>query len=271
MGCKCCIPAALNVAPEVYAGEAGLPAGIIHVNERSSQTLQDEFARLIGMSFCGSTGTAPEGALSWVFDPKSSGDNPSGPLLEEPSAARVRFFEALGKFISIQGIRHGGCFALRDESEKLVAATVTIPPNKKNLHHMGGCEQWYVMNQMGGMSAMPPELTSGPSEKRSGLLEKTMLQSHKSHASGEHLYVFAFATALGEQGKGYGRKLMEFLVASADRMNVPAYLECSGAKNERFYNNNGYQLKQRYPIEFQGDSFKPDGLDGMAAMVYKKV
>ena len=90
MGCKCCIPAALDVAPEVYAGEAGLPAGIIHVNERSSQTLQDEFARLIGMSFCGSTGTAPEGALSWVFDPKSSGDNPSGPLLEEPSAARVR-------------------------------------------------------------------------------------------------------------------------------------------------------------------------------------
>ena len=61
---------------------------------------------------------------------------------------------------------------------------------------------------------------------------------------------------------------MTFLLESARRMEVPAYLECSGEKNERFYTNNGYKLMQRYEVKYKDQCFKPDALDGMAAMVW---
>ena len=54
-------------------------------------------------------------------------------------------------------------------------------------------------------------------------------------------------------------------------MNVPTYLETSGAKNERFYGLNGFEVKGRYevPNVKKGKPFNPEGLGGFAGMVRK--
>jgi hypothetical protein len=253
------------VLPEQYAGPDGLPEGIIQVTDSSEPALISEFIDVIATSFCGSTDSAPEAALSWAYDPDASGENPTDVLMVEPSAARVKYFKALGGFCVHSGLRHGGCFALKGANGKLVAATVTFPPNNKNLHKTGICEILHIVKKLGGAKNLPPEMKGGDSEKRMQQVSNAMEKSHKTHAKGLHLYVLAFASAIGHQGQGYGRKLMAFLVESARRMNVPAYLECSGEKNERFYKNNGYALMQRYELKYKDQTFSPNG--GMAAMV----
>ena len=265
---QCCIAGSMAVTPEFYAGADGLPEGVIQITETSPPQLIKEFSDVIGNSFCGTNESRPEAVLSWAYDPNASGENPAIPLSDEPSAARKNYFQYLGAFITRSGLRHGGCFALRNSEGKIVCATVTFPPNSKKLYHIGLCETMSIVDTLGGMKNMPPEMKSGDSEKRMGIVDKIMKKSHKAHASGRHLYVNAFATAVGYQGQGNGKKLMTFLLESARRMEVPAYLECSGENNERFYTNNGYKLMQRYEVKYKDQCFKPDALDGMAAMVW---
>jgi len=264
-----CIPDSLDLEPEVYAGPGGLPNDIIQVSTSSDQDLRDEFIGLIMSSLCGSTKSPPEAALSWAYDPMSSGgNNPTGFLTSEPSANRIKYFKFIAGFGAHSGFRHGGCFALKDsQNGKLVAATVTFPPNKKNLHQAGICEIMKMVGKMGGWAKIKtPEIEGGRMDK----LEKAMKKSHEAHAPGFHLYVQSFATAVGHHGKGYGRRLMEFLTESAERMDVPVYLECCGVNNERFYGNNGFKMMKRYPVEYKNESFNPDGLEGFAAMVRPK-
>ena len=120
---------------------------------------------------------------------------------------------------------------------------------------------------MGGWNKVAsPEIQGGDSAKRMNKVNQTMEKYHGVHAPGRHVYVYAFATCIREQGKGYGRQLMTFPVESAKRMNVPLYLECSGEKNERFYGRNGFEVVRRHPIEYKNQSFDPDGLGGLSAM-----
>eukprot|EP00943_MAST-04B_sp_MAST-4B-sp1_P006467 g6467.t1 len=257
----------MAVPPEFYAGADGLPEGVIQITETSPPGLIKEFSDVIGNSFCGTKESRPEAVLSWVYDPNASGENPASPLSDEPSAARTKFFQYLGAFTTRAALRHGGCFALRNSEGKIVTATVTYPPNSKKLYHTGLCEMLRIVKTLGGAKNVPPEMQSGDTKKKMEILDKIMKKSHKAHAIGRHLYVNCFATAVGYQGQGNGKKLMTFLVESARRMEVPAYLECNGEKNERFYINNGYTLMQRYEIKYKDQIFKPDGLDGIAAMV----
>lgn len=272
MGCVCCIPASLNVDAETYTGASGLPDGIIHVTENSSETIKDQFSKLIGTSFCGSTENPPEAVLSWCHDPTSCGDNSAGVLISEPTEARIQYFQGIAKWSVLCGLRHGGCFALIDvnNNNKLVAATISYPPNDKQLHKQGMCEEIYLMNRMGGAKAIPSELKEGPCLGRLKVVGKQMSILHAKHSPGRHLYVHCFATAADEQGKGYGRKLMTFLTNASNEMQVNAYLECSGTRNERFYTNNGYVLQERSAVIYKDSpEFRPDDLDGISAMTYQ--
>lgn len=268
--CFNCVSASLHVAPEVFAPD-GLPKDIIHLTENSDPALLNEFVDVFAYSFCGSTESPPEAALSWSFDPASSGDNPSGLLTCEPSEARIKYFKFIAGFAVHSALRHGGCFALQKDDGKIAAAAVTFPPNHKRVHRIGTCEQMQVVDRMGGWTKVAsPEIQGGDSEKRLSKVSETMEKYHDVHAPGLHIYVLAFATLLGEQGKGYGKQLMTFLTESANRMvePVPLYLECSGQKNERFYERNGFKVVKRYPIEFKNQAFDPDGLGGLSAMYH---
>ena len=244
--------------------------------EDQAQALIDEFIDVLSRSFCGTSEEAPEAAISWVFDPASSGANPADALTGEPSAARTKYFQFQAGFMAHWGFRHGGCFALRGEggaSAPLVAAVVTIPPNTKGLHATGLCEMMDIVKRMGGWDKVKsPEVEGGPSAKRHSKLEALQKKMHKEHAPGLHLYVLAFGTAPGHQRKGYGRKLAQFLVDAAGRMEVPAYLECCGKQCESFYESLGFKVVKRHPLEVKRggevDTLVADGQEGFTAMVW---
>lgn len=267
MGCKCCVPAAMKVLPGDIL--PNLPENIIHINESTSKEQREEFEQVIAKSFCGTTKTSPEGMIGWFFEGGKPGVNPTDPLKEDPSPARENFcLVGLAKFNVATVLRHGGCYALLDSSGKIVGATSFFPPSKKPIYKMGMCEFIWVANQLGGMGALPKEVTSGDSCKRGEIIEKVMQKCHSECIQGEHLYVAITAILPGEQGKGYGRKLMEFLNAAADNLGVPSYLECSSVRNVNFYEKNGYKVVKDYELKYKDDVFKPDGVEkGIRAMV----
>ena len=82
-----------------------------------------------------------------------------------------------------------------------------------------------------------------------------MAAAHKAHGEGS-LYVNVFATAVGEQGKGYGKRLLAHVAAWADHLGCAAYLETSGDVNPNFYAKCGFAIAETYAVKCGADSFK---------------
>jgi len=213
MGSSCCIPAATNVE---YMGDT-LPYGIEHLDPRKpvDPTIHEEFINVIATSFCGTTTTSPEAIISWSYSVDSSGIEPAKPLTNEPSPERQAYFKWVGGYIFHAGFRHGGCFALR-EAGKLVAVTVLMyvaegtTPYKQSM-----CEFMSIAGKLGGMSNVPEEIGNPRNAALDGLFANTHADAMGNK---RHLYVFAVATVPGEQGKGYGRRLMELVGKCADNL-----------------------------------------------------
>ena len=78
------------------------------------------------------------------------------------------------------------------------------------------------------------------SSKRMAALDAGTQKLHKAHASTPHIFVQIVAVDPEEQGKGLGKKMMQAVIAIADEMKLPLYLECDGGKNEAFYTKCGF-------------------------------
>ena len=99
---------------------------------------------------------------------------------------------------------------------KMVAAAATIPPNDKKLHDAGICEQIRILFRIGILSV--PKIMEQPRMTEiNNVLGEAQLKAHNDIVPGRHLYVYAFATSIEHQGKGYGRELFQFLCDSAGK------------------------------------------------------
>jgi len=260
MGCALCVPKSLDVPSELREVLAK-HSDIELLTETTDDARIEETTELIAVSFAGSTKTAPEGGLSYMIDP----DNPKvgEPLHEPPSPERLDFFRFIAKWTVQQTLRHNGCFVLRDEYNKLLAATVIFLPNDQNLHDAGTCENIRVAQAV-GFSNVPESLKhKGATQQRSDIVSRKQKESHHQHAEKPHIYVWVFAVSVDSQGRGAGRKLMEFITDLADQMNVDVYLETIGERNERFYSRNGFEIRGHYAIKHASGSLEP----GLAAAV----
>lgn len=157
----------------------------------------------MSVSWRGSQDSALEAISLWCLG--DGGANPAAPLSNAPSEDRKKFYDFLMMWGGHTCFRHGGCFALRKDG-KIVATVATIPPNDKKLHVQGICQQMAIMGEIVIFSSPPKELK----EARFVEVGKVMKKAHDEIVPGRHLYVYAFATLSGSQGKGYGRELMQF-------------------------------------------------------------
>lgn len=251
-----------------------LPSNIVVVDDSSSDDLKEAFFTCLSDSFCGTTTSAGEPVLSWVVaatKEEAASIDHCKPLKEEPSAERKAFFKEFMKFLFINANKHRMCLALKNEQGEVVAGTICYPPNDRDLHNSfnGTCEFMRIVNELGGFSKMHPYWSVGRQAKAFHILGQTMAKGHHDAMNKQrHVYVCCFGTHPAHQGKGCGGILMAFLNTCADKWQVPSYLECNGVKNETFYGKHGYKEKKRMTIVLDGDAeFKPDGLEGMAAMV----
>jgi len=251
------------ILPQVDLPE--LPPGIKHLTANSPQSLLDAVADVATRSFAGTKTTPAEANLSWVFDPAGSGDDPCGPLVEDPTAERLAYFKWMSTFMMAQTIKHGGCFALMDgdgDDAKVLACALNFPPNDKKLHEVG---MFQFMSLTKKAEGPMPKCVEG---KRMKALDKAMADSHKAHAKEPHWYVQVLAVAPEAQSQGHGSKLMQFITALGDKSGVPVYLECTGKNAEAFYVKNGFAMQARYPLTGGNDTLHVNG--GLAAMVRPK-
>ena len=255
LGMGCC--ASKNLDPEL---PPTLGAGVEQLSTVTPDADIAAVRELLVRSFSGAPGTRPEASLSWCLgdanaaDRETPGDHYSKRTVDAPAET----IAAIGWVIDYGlacSVRHGGVFVLRDDDGKIVAATACYAPNDAHLHDPGMCDQLAL-----GVS-MPPAVCMAP---RMTALGKAMGEAHKACASGPHVYVSLFATATGEQGKGYGKRMLTHIAAWADHLGVPTYLETTGEGNVKFYGKLGFEVAQKLAVSAGGDSY-----DGCVAMVRK--
>lgn len=69
-----------------------------------------------------------------------------------------------------------------------------------------------------------------------------MDEIHKRKAPGPHWYLWALGVDPDCQGQGVGSRLLQPVLAQADREGVPCYLETQTERNVAFYQKRGFQV-----------------------------
>jgi len=231
-----------------------LPHNILRLNCSSDPVLLKNVEDVMTLSFAGTTTTPPSGLNAWCFSTEGNIDNDfSQPLLEPPTVGRIEHSRFIIKFSMAISLKHNSLFVLVREDDyespkcQILAAICCIPPNNQKLHDPTICEKINMFSRM-NIDISPIE-SMGP---RKDALGKAFNKSHKKWAHDLHWYVYTFAVNHNIQGKGYGRELLDFVCKISDKANLNLYLETHGPKNRRFYERNGFEVKEEIRIEARG-------------------
>lgn len=204
--------------------------------------------------FSGSSDVPPEGAMDWCLgvDYRAPGEKivlgePLGPA--PPPADRRGYFTYVCRSMFVPALRHGGCFALKDDDGVVVAAAVGFPPSSTG--SVRDDEEEEDDESDPGLTLGPEQLGPPPRNKmtegagrRFGLFGPLMeaLEEQALPPGTPHWYVLCFSVSPTAQGRGYGARLLRWLGRCADHNNVPILLETCGDRNRRFYEGSGFEL-----------------------------
>jgi GNAT superfamily N-acetyltransferase len=197
---------------------------------------------------CGTTSTAPDPLLDWVYEPRAS-EEVYNPLAAPPTSHRLKWFNWLMSYSAYFALARNGLYALVDSASpgRVLAAAVTGPPGTIPYGRMSGGEMgdWC---QKAGMEMAIAVLANGPPAMRNRTLGTWQAQAH-GDGTHKHLEVVIIATAPECQGRGVGTALLTFLGEVADADGVPTHLETAGSRNAAFYaTKGGYHVVHRSPV-----------------------
>ena len=200
---------------------------------------------VIARSECGSTTTAPDPLLDWVYEPRHA-EQVYGPLAAPPSKDRAAWFKWMATYSVLFGVARNGCYALVDQaSGAVVAATVTQPPGTVEFARMSTGEMEQNLRKA-GMNMAIEVLVHNQRNKALGAWQGA---AQESAGLKKHLYILFFNSAPEWQGRGCGAKLLRFLGEVADADGVPSFLESAGRRNASFYaNKGGFKEVHRSPV-----------------------
>lgn len=220
----------------------------MRVDQEASPFLP-EVIDVISRSECGTTSTAPDPLLDWVYDGPTEGA--CAPLSTEPSPHRQAWFRWLTTYLVYFGINRQSLYALVDkESRKVVAAAVVGPPRTVAFDRSG--DEMGRNIHKAGVGMAIEVLVENLRMRSLG----TWQHKHLPASGSNFLYISIFATAPEWQGRGCGSALLQFLGEVADADGVVSFLETAGVRNATFYaEKGGYEVVAREPLA----SFKHDG------------
>jgi GNAT superfamily N-acetyltransferase len=199
--------------------------------------LLEETLSVLGLGECGTSRTAPDPLLDWVYSGTELQSN-CKPLGEHGlTADRIAWFKWMATYCGYFAMARGGLFALVDpKTGRVLAAAATGPPKTVSFGRMSGGEMgdWI---RIAGMTIGIDILANNLRMRALGAWQNGVQESQHLPP---HLYVVMFATHPDSQGKGCGKALLNFLGEVADADGVVAFLETAGARNCGFYNTGGY-------------------------------
>jgi len=218
-----------------YTRDVGGNFVVLRVDNESSGYFEAS-VDVISRGECGTTSTAPDPLLDWVYCGRTEKDI-CKPLPEPPSTHRKKWFRWLAHYLCLFGVNRNSLYALVDkQSNKVVAATVVGPPRTIPFDRSADEMGRNLRKPVGGMEFAIDVLANNLRMKSLGIWQHQHLPGD---GFGDFLYVSIFATAPDYQGRGCGSILIQFLGDLADVDGVASYLETAGVRNTAFYSNKG--------------------------------
>lgn len=131
-------------------------------------------------------------------------------------------------------LRHGQLFGEVYGTHEARAAAVWLPLPRS--------AKDAAKSARGPLSELPAVIGDAAMQ-RSDQIMKFLDEFHKRDAPGSHWYLGVIGVDPGMQGNGIGRSLVEHVVARADAVRLPCYLETAQPANVQFYINRGFEVK----------------------------
>jgi len=214
----------------------------------------DEEAALTTMvrSFCG-YGTEPEKGLDFLFWPLKGHEifqplpqQSDGTFHQDPD--HLASYRWLFRYCLYEMRKTGLVFGIKKEDGSGYAALMLCRP--PGYHET----TWSMLTSAYKAGLTPPwEAKKGPGNEKfehtkarmDGVM-KTMTQCHKECCPEKHWYIYMLQVDPSCQGKGLGKRLLNFVSTLADRRGVPVYLETVGDRNVKIYEKMGFNVVKSY-------------------------
>jgi len=149
-------------------------------------------------------------------------------VLPDP-AKRARVLPWLSERMLRYGMRYGMVYT----TPSIEGVAIWLGPEHPELQLLGTFQT--------GLFLLPFQL-SLPELRRSLRLNNYADRLHKTAVTGPHLYFLELGVEPALQGQGIGWTLIRQVLAEADRLAVPCYLETNNAKNVAGYERNGFTV-----------------------------
>jgi len=134
----------------------------------------------------------------------------------------------------IQEAKKYGIYQTMDNAN--VGASLWLnPPTEELWEQQAKGKKAFLKKHLGAESLAIYKKMAQSMEER----EETVIEDH-------YWYLSILAVAKAHQGQGYGRKLLAPVLAKADKLGVPTFLETFTAGNLIFYGKLGYEVALEY-------------------------
>jgi len=142
---------------------------------------------------------------------------------------RLRVLPWLSERMLRYGLRYGTVYT----TPSLEGMALWLGPNHPHLQLLGTFQT--------GLFRLPFKL-SVPEFQRSRRLSNHANRLHAASITGPHIYLLQLGVEPSLQGQGIGGTLTRQVLAQADRLALPCYLDTFNERNISFYERNGFRV-----------------------------
>ena len=148
---------------------------------------------------------------------------------ESEKEALIKYFD----FSIQEAKKYGICYT--KENQMIGASLWHKPQTDEGWEQQSQAKKTFLKNYFGAESlAVYKKIANGMET-----MEETVIEDH-------YWYLSILAVAKAYQGQGFGRQLLAPVLAEADRLNTPTFLETFTEVNLVFYGKLGYKVVLEY-------------------------
>ncbi|MHA1791703.1 MAG: GNAT family N-acetyltransferase [Promethearchaeota archaeon] len=85
--------------------------------------------------------------------------------------------------------------------------------------------------------------------KKQEKINVVMDRLHETHAPQRHYYLWMLGVKPAFQGKGFGKKLLHYILTRSREKGIPCYLETVKEKNVKIYEHFGFKVMEMHEIK----------------------
>ena len=158
----------------------------------------------------------------------------------------VKYFQSWVNIRLISG-RRGVAVGIHDDNNKLIGC-MTLAPSSCQKERM--LDTFISVIQLGSPPMYKSKHEYGEHSQKRLERSKVIATARTKHmeGTGKWIYVQSIGVVPNEAGKGYGKRMMQLLIRTADSLKVPIYLETESEGNESMYHHFGFKTLEKLDV-----------------------